>query len=562
MLACTVLISRFAQAQLVIEGVEADVADRLQSQIIQLDNPCTASEARARGVARDAVTDSRDLLRALGYYQPQISQRLELDEQGCRTLYLSIDPGLATRILNIEIELTGEGESDKEFADLISKVPFAVGDRLRHSLYESYKSEFERVAVRRGYYDANFALSQIRVDTARSQATIHLRYATGVRYRYGEILIDEVGPSVGFISRYFPFASGDPVSSSQLIELQKRLIDSQYFSSVSVRPQVDQRYDGKVDVNVTLRPVKPWHYSVGLGVDTNSGPRASASVENRLLNPQGDRATADTSISPKLRVLELRHRHPLADPTREVRQWQAGVREEQTDSSDSTRYSVGWSRIRALDSDWIRTLGISFRREDSQIGTLDVKSQLLLPSIAWQKTVRVGDRRIIEGWRLGLDFSFGARNLLSDTSLAQIHGEAKSIIPLGPGRVIGRSELGTTWVEQFAEVPASLRYFAGGDNSVRGYDFKSIGPVDKNGDVVGGRHLLVASLEYDIPFATNWDAAVFVDSGDAFNNRPNMKQSVGLGVRWHSPVGTIRLDLAFPTDNGGVRFHIFMGPEL
>lgn len=551
-----------AYAQLNIDGVDSGLESRLRAQISQMESNCSASEARARGIARQSVTETRDILRALGYYQPEISQTTSVDEQGCRQVNLSITTGPPTQIVEVDVLLEGAAQSDNSFVDLVRNSPLVEGDKLDHGIYEAYKSQFSRLAVRRGYYDAAFSLSEIRVDPERSEARILLHYASGERYRYGEIDIDDVGPSLDLLERYLPFEKGAPVNSAELIEFQQRLIDSQYFSSVSVRPQIAQRQNGVVAIRVALEPVKTWHYSVGVGIDTNSGPRASVGVENRLLNPRGDTASADLSLSPRLRQFELAHRHPLQDPTREIRQWTLGVRQDETDSSRSRRHSIGWSRIKALDGGWARTLGASYRKESSEIGTLDIESQLFLPTVAFQKSSSLGERRVTQGWRLNLDLTAAVKGVLSDTSLMQAHLETKGIASLGAGRLIGRVELGTTWVEQFAEVPASIRYFAGGDNSVRGYDFESLGPRDEEDNVVGGKHLLVGSLEYDRPLSENWDAALFVDAGDAFNNEPSFKSSAGFGVRWHSVVGTIRLDIAFPMDGAGARLHIFMGPEL
>lgn len=549
-------------AQLIIEGVDSGLESRLRAQLTQMDSSCSASEARARGIARQSVAEARDILRALGYYQPEISQSTSVDEAGCRQVNLSIVLGPPTHIVEVQVVLEGAAADDSSFIDLADNPPMAEGDQLDHGKYEAYKSEFSRLAVRRGYYDAGFSQSEIRVDVAQSEARILLHYASGERYRYGEIEIDDVGPDIDLVERYLPFERGALVNSAELIEFQQRLIDSQYFSSVSVRPQIAQRQNGEVLVRVALEPVKTWHYSMGIGIDTNSGPRASIGVENRLLNPRGDTASADLSLSPRLRQFELAHRHPLEDPTREIRQWTLGIRQEETDSSLSRRHSIGWSRIKALDGGWARTLGASYRKESSEIGTLNIESQLFLPTIAFQKSSSLGERRITQGWRLNVDLSAAVKNVLSDTSLVQAHLETKGIVGLGSGRLIGRVELGTTWVERFAEVPASIRYFAGGDNSVRGYDFESLGPRDDEGNVVGGRHLLVSSLEYDTPISENWDVALFVDAGDAFNNQPSVNSSAGFGVRWHSVVGTIRVDVAFPTDGTGARLHIFMGPEL
>ncbi|MBT8420751.1 MAG: BamA/TamA family outer membrane protein, partial [Gammaproteobacteria bacterium] len=133
------------------------------------------------------------------------------------------------------------------------------------------------------------------------------------------------------------------------------------------------------------------------------------------------------------------------------------------------------------------------------------------------------------------------------------------------GRVILRGELGASWVDDFSELPASYRFFAGGDKSVRGYGFHELGPKDNSGDVIGGPHIMVGSLEYEHPIAEHWALTTFVDHGnamDSFNSA--LKSSVGIGVRWFSPFGPAGVDFGFPLndDESTFRMHLNVGVDL
>jgi translocation and assembly module TamA len=135
----------------------------------------------------------------------------------------------------------------------------------------------------------------------------------------------------------------------------------------------------------------------------------------------------------------------------------------------------------------------------------------------------------------------------------------------GAGRVNARVNVGATLVDETASLPVSLRFFAGGDNSVRGYGYKSLGPVDDEGNVRGGRYLVTGSVEYEHPvFGDDWWAAAFVDAGNAFDDDPELEVGYGVGLRWFSPVGRIRLDLAFPADtrDDDWRIHFALGAAL
>lgn len=188
-----------------------------------------------------------------------------------------------------------------------------------------------------------------------------------------------------------------------------------------------------------------------------------------------------------------------------------------------------------------------------------------MPGVSWDW--RSADNMVYpkRGWRMELELKAASMALLSDVDFLRSYLRLKGIESLLGGRLIGRSELGTSLVSDFSELPVSQRFFAGGDNSVRGYGYRSLGPLDVNGDVLGGRHLLTASIEYERPVSGAWSVAVFADTGDAFDDAQiNLHHAVGIGVRWRSPLGPIRLDLAHPLDKGedAIRFHFSLGPDL
>jgi translocation and assembly module TamA len=130
---------------------------------------------------------------------------------------------------------------------------------------------------------------------------------------------------------------------------------------------------------------------------------------------------------------------------------------------------------------------------------------------------------------------------------------------------VGRGDLGYIVTDDFDGVPYNLRYFAGGDQSVRGYDYESLSP-EEDGLLLGGQVLAVGSLEYNYQFRDGWRAAVFADAGNAYdeNFSNETKYGVGVGVRWASPVGPIRVDVAagVSEDSVPIRLHFFIGPPL
>ena len=207
-----------------------------------------------------------------------------------------------------------------------------------------------------------------------------------------------------------------------------------------------------------------------------------------------------------------------------------------------------------------------FTYEDFEVGEQTDTSRLIIPGITWERTIGRDLRRTPEGHRISVDLRGAHDALGSDTTFLQGTVSTKWIWSPGLGtRFLARADIGATAKQSLAQLPASVRFFAGGDTSVRGYDFETIGPVDDNGDVTGGSHLVALSLEADWKIAGNWAVAAFVDSGSAFNESdPDFKTGVGLGVRWYSPLGPIRIDFAHPLDDADkdFRLHVTLGPDL
>jgi translocation and assembly module TamA len=199
------------------------------------------------------------------------------------------------------------------------------------------------------------------------------------------------------------------------------------------------------------------------------------------------------------------------------------------------------------------------------LGLTDDTTALLIPAASYAH-VRADNRLLTRrGYSLQFDLRGAVEQLLSDMSFTQAGLKAKLIQPVfRRDRLIARAQAGSTWTDSFDELPATLRYFAGGDQSVRGYGFEELGPRDASGEVIGGKHLLFGSLEYEHRVRGDWGVAVFYDTGNAFNSvHDGLESGAGIGLRWRSPVGMVRVDLAsaISADNG-LRLHFTLGPDL
>jgi translocation and assembly module TamA len=248
----------------------------------------------------------------------------------------------------------------------------------------------------------------------------------------------------------------------------------------------------------------------------------------------------------------------LHNPVSESFSIGGGFKREDTDSFNATSATLSGRLKHALDSGWKQTLFLDLDYEDFLIGSTRTKTLLLVPGGSWLKSVSNNALRPTKGYRAKFDVSGSYQNPLSDVSFLQGALSATWMHPLPwNSKFIGRTELGATWVDQFDKLPTSYRFYAGGINSIRGYAYKELGPKDNEGNVVGGKFLTVLSLEYEKAVFDDWGVSAFVDSGDAYNpGSILLKTGVGLGVRWYSPFGPVRIDFAVPLNDADSSFQV------
>ena len=185
----------------------------------------------------------------------------------------------------------------------------------------------------------------------------------------------------------------------------------------------------------------------------------------------------------------------------------------------------------------------------------------------WTRTTADDELYPTRGAKYAVEVRGAAETLISDTSFIRATVAAHWIraLPIR-SRIHLRAAFGGTWVDDFFELPPSERFFTGGDTTIRGYEFEELGPEDDAGEVIGGTYLGIMSFEYEQAVTQNWSGAAFIDAGNAFGGKGSstgIRLGIGLGIRWRSPVGPIRADLAHPIDgNQTIRFHLRIGPDL
>lgn len=602
-------VSAAAAPSIIIRGADRPLDENLRAHLRILSEPCDAEQRRLDRLLPEVTRDVERAAQALGYYQLRQQAGFTAGTP-CWSLNIEVTPGEPVRFGAPQINITagqysgsillpnGEiGEIDP-FARLLDESPVREGAQLLHSDYEALKSSLSAVAVDHGYFAARFNRSELRVDLQRNLAEVTIDFDPGPRYQFGTINISPIDElSSRLIARYLPFVEGSPYSSDMLIKLRESLNDSQYFSQVAVTPQLSMNLAGGdsggtpvdnrqqagshiggrgervVPVTIELTPRARRSWSAGMGVTTDIGPRLTLAYRDYYFNRSGHRLTADAALSPARQEPNLSYVIPLNNPATESLSISTGYLGQQTDAFSSDTYRVGVSYRSTVDAwllgnEWLQNIYTNFQRENSEINDLREQSNLTISGINWTRTQSDDPIFPTRGWRLFGQVSGASNAFLSDLSFMQLHASGKFIHPLGRGRLLLRAEAATTIVDALEELPVTIRFFTGGDQTVRGYQFNSLGAVNELGEVIGGKHLLTGSAEYDFEVRPGWKMAVFYDVGNSFADfkQISLHKGAGVGVRWMSPIGPIRADLGMGfgsrTEKDSFRLHITMGPDL
>lgn len=523
----------------------------------------TLAELRRRH--RAAPGQIRQAVMPFGYYLPEITSELIETDDGYLARY-RVELGPPTRIRRLNVEVLGEGRDIGPIRNALRGIDLEEGQRLVHGRYQQAKSALFDAAFDRGYLDAAWQTSEIRVLEDRLQADVYLVLDTGPQFSFGEVTFEQDVLNQRFVQKFVEFDPGDRYDVLELLALQQALSESEYFSRVQIQADPAQADDDhRVPITVLAEPAPSQRYTMGLGYGSDTGPRASLGMLLRRINQRGHRLAGDARVSEIESSFGLRYDIPIRRVATDRLSFSATARQEEVADADINQFAVGVSHVITWQG-LRRHLYLQAQRELFEFG--DTRQQgvnLLMPGVTLSRE-RANDLVYpTRGYRLWADFRAGVDALVSDVSFTRLEVSGNWVRGIGDNtRVLVRAEAGALWSDQFPLLPPSQRFFAGGDRSVRGYGYRDLGPRNVIGDVVGAERLLVGSIELERLFFGNYGAAVFVDAGDAFDSTPALNVGAGIGLRWRSPIGVVRVDVAHPFDDpdNDFRVHLTIGADL
>ncbi len=537
----------------------------------------------------------RELIGTLGYFSPTVTVELTdtPEEEAPRKVVVKVDPGPPTIIEKSEVRFTGVNASDElgtsQRLQIEETWPLQAGEQFSQSAWSSAKSGGLKELQKRRYPLARIDTSLADVDADTNKAQVSVSYAPGPAYTFGPLQIDGA-------ERYDPVRTariarlpeGQEYDLQSMLDAQQRLVSSGYYDSVFLSladsPQQaateaerdEQRKNqgaaitSPVIAKVREAKLQKWVFGVGLSTDT--GPRLSIDHTYNKVPGLNWRAVSK---------LQLDRKNPLIStqlvglPGENLWRWFASGKLERAPAGDFYTNSAQMRFGRSKAEDRIeRNMYLQYDYAKTQGAGAPPGASSLLANYGW--TARYFDNNLLPTSGFGLALEAGAGTTLTPqrSPFGRLTGRWLSLIPLGErdeetrrhSRLQLKAGVGAVMAKKDVDLPTTIMFLTGGDNTVRGYGYQSIGARTDNGRVIAGRYLAMGSVEWQRPITIkgntqDFEHAVFIDAGTVGDdiNRLYTRVGFGTGIRWKSPVGPIQADLAWGAQEQQLRLHLRLG---
>ena len=550
-----------------VQGIsDQTVYNNVRIYLSQLSNDEADGSERYQYLVQETVDKA---LRAQGYYNTQYQFSLTprpAPQKDRLTLQVTLDTPV--KLDERDIQISGEAAQDSEFQKILQNVP-AQGSRLNHETYENFKNNLEKTAQARGYFDADWLYHRLEVYPTEHIADWRLGYAGGTRYRYGLIAFKNSQIREDYLTNMLRIKSGDHYLINDLSKLSSDFSSSNWFTSVIVDPKVDEQ-NKTVNLDVLLQPKKKNDIEVGIGYATDVGIRLQFNWKKPWINSRGDSIELNSYLSQPEQSVEFGYKIPLkSNPLNYYYQLSASAERENQNDTSSTAANIGFQRFWNHETGWAFSLGVKARYDAFEQANSKFNTLLVYPTASLNRTRSDKKRFPLWGDSQKLTVNWGTRALGSEVNFYSAKISSAWVRSFYTNhRFYLRAELGYLKSSRFEQIPPALRYFAGGDMSIRGFSYKAVSPTAPDGKLVGGSHLATGTIEYQYQVYPDWWGALFYDTGLAAErySRQELHSGAGIGVRWASPIGAIKFDLATPVkspnNNKEIKFYLGLGAEL
>jgi len=516
---------------------------------------------------RRIVSETRKALEPLGYYEPEVDYNVEHQGEKWKVT-IHVTPGRPVRLSEVTVRVDGPGQNERTLREIIAAQALKPGLRLNHGTYEQVKGELLRTAKNEGYLDARLTRSELVIDRVERRANVDIELQTGERYHFGAITTEQNVITDEAMRRLLRMREGDPYTLDALLRTQYVLDDSQYFVGVDIDSGDPDRTTRTVPVTIKAQPNRRHRYAVSAGYATDTRVRGKFTWDNRRVTESGHRSKFEMIGSSVLQEISGRYVIPVMDVALEKLEFGAAAKKEELGDTLSERAELS-SGLTQVMGRWQRVLFVTVSQETTTFPATATEPErkddafLIIPGISFAMlpSYVVGGRQ--RPYSLYAELRGSPSSFGSDSSFLQFRAQAERIYKLSElWSLRGRLEFGTSWVADFSDLPASQRFFAGGDRSVRGFGLNELSPKDSAGNSIGGRNLVTSTVEFERALPRNFGVAAFYDIGNAFNSfsDPDLQYSAGVGLRWHIAVASFGVDVAQPLSVSGrnPRVHLYI----
>jgi len=543
-----------------IQGISGELEGNVELYIKQL-----VDEKNSKALKRHAKSQVEMSLKALGYYKPTIKISFDNAEQ---LLIVNVERGPVTRVADIKVTITGSGKDDAEFMSVVNSIKIKQGDFLNHGKYEAARKRIESQLLELGYFDAKWHEHKLAVSLKNNNARVIFNVDTGPRYQFGDITIGSETPAEKYIRSLAEFKQGQPYKATEISDYNLALSSTPYFASVRVYADIAKRKNNQVPINVDVLHKPANSFEVGGGYSTDLGPKVRFKWTKPWITEDGHYLESNLNVSERQQDISLGYTVPVDDPNDDLWRFSLGYKleDELTNDLYSRIFTGQLQRQWLTDDDWVRTAFLRRDYETYRIGDEEQSAKMLMPGISYAKKDTEGGTTPYKGYQWMMSAEFGLKDMMSSTNILRLQLQNAWLTTFADRHMLFlRANLGAMLVDNINEVPLSLRFYAGGDQSVRGFAYESISPEDEKGRLIGGKYLMSGTVEYNYQFAEHWRAALFVDSGTATNDfTDRVEVGAGFGFRYLTPVGPVRIDHAWglTKESKSTRLSITIGPEI